>query len=133
MERFKGKTALVTGAGSGIGREIAVRLSEWGIMCVLIGRREENLNCTAEMIHRNHGECLVYACDITKEEDQDKLIEKTLSVTGSIDLVINNAGVTLGCPFENVTMEQYDEVMDINVRAPFMLCRKCLPHLKDSS
>lgn len=132
MEKFRGKTALITGAGSGIGREIAVRFSKMGIVCALVGRREDALQRTAEMIGAENGKSFVFACDITNMEEQKELVEKIISQTGSIDIVVNNAGVTLGCPFEEVTEKQYDDVMAINVKAPFMLCQNVLPYLRKS-
>ena len=100
---FQGKTALITGAGSGIGRAIALKFSGYGIRPLLVGRKKERLLETAELIQKQGGEAFVFAGDITDTEFLRACVEEAIHRTGQLDVLVNNAGMALNCPFEKVT------------------------------
>ena len=128
---LNGKRALITGAGSGIGRAMALRLAEDGMKLALVGRDARKLMETAALTGRPL-EMLVLPADLTKDraiEDIAHIIEGHFK---GLDVLINNAGMTLNCPFEETTLEAFDRIMAINVRAPFALTRRLLPFLKRS-
>lgn len=121
-----GKTALVTGAGGGIGREIAARLKAAGANVAVCGRDVEKLHKTALSI----GGALELPGDLLDVEYARSCVDRTAEAFGGLDILINNAGVALSKPFAETTLEEFQRVMDINVRAPFILTQWALPHLR---
>lgn len=130
---MKNRTVVITGAGGGIGRAVAEKLAQCGVKIVLLGGHNiANLEETEKIVAK-YTSCLVLPGDLTSPEFLDESIEKTVEVCGGIDILINNAGVAQSTPFEDVSLEEYDKIMAVNVRVPFMLMQKCLPYLKKSS
>ena len=121
-----GKTALVTGAGGGIGREIAARLKAAGANVAICGRNTEKLAAAAREI----GGALQLPGDLLDVEYVQSCVDKTVETFGGLDILVNNAGITLSKPFEETTLEEFERVMNTNVRAPFLLARRALPHLR---
>ncbi|MBR5514747.1 MAG: SDR family oxidoreductase [Clostridia bacterium] len=124
---MKNKVCIITGAGGGIGSAIAESLFEKGFRLVLMGRNEEKLKKTA-----NGRDCLILPGDICDDNYIKETVEKTIEVYGGIDIVINNAGVAQSQGFEEISMEEYDMIMNTNVRAPFLICQSVLPYLQNS-
>ena len=131
MKNLKGRTALVTGAGSGIGRAIALKLAKMGMNVALCGRREEKLWAVAEQTGRPE-DMLVIAGDLTDEAHLTGCVAITAARFGMLDVLVNNAGMALNQPFGETSTEDFDRIMSINVRTPFLLCREALPYLKKS-
>ncbi len=125
---MKEKICIITGAGGGIGSAIAEALFLCGVKLVLLGRDEEKLKKTA-----NGRECLIIPGDICDDNYIKNAIEKTVSVYGGIDFLINNAGIAQSRSFEDVSMEEYDRIMNTNARAPFLMCKTALPYLMKST
>lgn len=125
---MKNKVCILTGAGGGIGSAIAKLLFESGFKMVLLGRNEEKLKKVA-----NGRECLIVPGDICDDSYVKQTIRKTVETYGGIDILINNAGIAQSAPFEEISMEEYDTVMNTNARAPFLMCREALPYLMKSS
>lgn len=123
-----GRHALITGAGTGIGRAISVRLSDLGCHVTLVGRTKSSLDETASLCTAR-AECLT--CDLTDEQDILQLVEHIRS-SGALDILVNNAGVIQSGPMESISTEEFDTVMATNVRAPFLLMRETLPLLRAS-
>lgn len=123
-----GRRALVTGAGSGIGRAVAVRLCELGCSVALVGRTAATLNETAALCH---GRASVHCCDLTDESSILDLVHG-IADTGGLDILVNNAGIVQAGPLENISTAEFDAVMATNVRAPFILMRETLPLLRQS-
>lgn len=121
-----GKTALVTGAGGGIGREIAVRIKAAGANVAICGRNAEKLRETALAI----GGALELPGDLLDVEYAQSCVDKTAAAFGGLDILVNNAGVALSKPFEETSLEEFERVMDTNVRAPFVLSQRALPYLR---
>lgn len=124
---MKEKVCIITGAGGGIGSAIAESLFDCGFKLVLMGRNEEKLKKVA-----NGRECLIVPGDICNDEYIKETIEKTAEAYGGIDFLINNAGVAQSKGFEEITMEEYDMIMNTNARAPFLMCKTALPYLMKS-
>lgn len=122
---FVGKIVLLTGASSGIGTTTALRLAKQGAILSLTGRNVENLNAVASKIEN----CLVTPGDITKEADTDRLMEQTIKKFGKLDVLINNAGILETGSIENTSLEQYDRVMNMNIRSIYHLTMLAVPHL----
>ena len=130
MFNLSGKTALITGAGSGIGRAIALRLVQEGMSIVLVGRNEEKLSKTALLTGRPEN-MLIIPADITTHEGVD-CIHRTLEGLGCLDVLVNNAGMALNSSFEETSEADFDRIMALNVKAPFVLCQRCLKFLRKS-
>lgn len=124
---MKNKVCILTGAGGGIGSAIAEALFNKGVKLVLMGRNEEKLKKTA-----NGRECLIVPGDICNDDYIKETIEKTVEVYGGIDYLINDAGIAQSKPFEEISMEEYDAIMNTNARAPFLMCQSALPYLQKS-
>ncbi|WP_313685026.1 SDR family oxidoreductase [Pantoea sp.] len=128
MNKLTSKTALVTGGGSGIGREIAKRLANDGAQVIIIGRGETALLETAAM----HENITYLVADIVRSEDLENVVTHIDSRFGKLDILVNNAGVAPNTPFESFTMDQYDAIFDVNVRGLIDVTRLALPLLKKS-
>lgn len=121
-----GKTALVTGGGGGIGREIAAQLKAAGANVAICGRNVEKLEAAAHAI----GGALTLPGDLLDDTYVQSCVDRTVETFGGLDILINNAGVALSKPFAETTIEDFDRVMATNVRAPFILIRSALPQLR---
>jgi NAD(P)-dependent dehydrogenase (short-subunit alcohol dehydrogenase family) len=124
---FQGKVALVTGATSGIGRACAVAFSKAGAQVTITSRREQELRKTAADMRKTDVE--IIAGDVTREDDRRRIVEGTLSRFGGINILVNSAGIIGSGTLESTTLEQWDEMFDINVRSVFHLTQLALPSL----
>ena len=128
---LRDKVALITGTGGGIGRAIALRLSEAGMRLALVGRDPEKLRATAALTGRAE-DMLVLPADLTCDGAAAEVLAQTAARFGGLDALVNNAGMALSCPFEDTDIADFDRIMAINVRAPFLLCQGALPLLRRS-
>lgn len=128
-----GKTAIITGASSGIGRETAHALADDGASVVLAARREERLEELAAPLETDDGtETLVVPTDVTDEEAVEDLVERTVETFGGCDVLVNNAGLERGAAVEDLETADYRAMMDVNVDGTFFATRAALPHLRES-
>ena len=125
---MKDKVCIITGAGGGIGSAIAEALFTCGMKLVLIGRNEDKLKRVADS-----RDSLILPGDICDDNFIEEAIKKTVVTYGGIDILINNAGIAQSKPFEDISMEEYDTIMNTNARAPFLLCKTALPYLQKST
>ena len=125
--RFEGQTALVTGAGRGIGRSIARRLAEEGALVALVARTEAEVQETACQIADTGARSLALPADITKAGAAEKCVERTESELGPIDVLVNNAGVFIYRPFLSLAPEDWDRVIATNLTGAANFCRAVLP------
>ena len=133
IANLKNKTVVLTGAGGGIGRAIAEKLAGEQMKLILLGGNHiEKLNETAAIVNQQSS-CIDMPGDLTSPEFIAESIQKIENSTGGLDVLINNAGVAQNTPFENISLEEFDKIMAINVRVPFMLTQKALPMLKKSA
>lgn len=131
---MKGLTAIVTGAGGGIGREIAKSLANEGVNIVLFGGRNiEKLNQTETELKACGVKTLIVSGDLTDENFLITGVEKVVKEFGGVDILINNAGVAQNASVTETTTEEFDKIMAINIRTPYLLTQKVLPYLEKSN
>jgi NAD(P)-dependent dehydrogenase (short-subunit alcohol dehydrogenase family) len=125
--RLKNKIAIVTGAGSGIGRACAVALTHEGAQVALVGRRKERLEETAREIRDS---ALVLVADVSSQDEIAHVVEQTVAHFGGLNVLLNNAGVHHIGTAEQITEEQWDETFNVNVRGLWLLSRAVLPAMR---
>lgn len=123
------ETAVITGASSGVGKSLAIQLSEAGYKVVLAARSENKLKTIAEEIKKMGGICLVVPTDVSQSEQINNLKNRALEV-GDISVVINNAGFGKFCKIEEVTIEDWDSQLDVNLRASFLVSQAFISVMK---
>lgn len=127
--RFEKKVALITGAGTGIGRAVAQRFADEGALVIIVGRTESTLRETASA-----NENIQYiVADLEKDDDVESVMTQLKSRHGRLDILVNNAGWAPVTPISEVKMEEYDKVFSINVRALVNITIHALPLLKASN
>ncbi len=128
-----GRKAIITGASGGIGENIAKSLATEGVKLALLGRNIEKLEKLAAETEKISGEkAVIIPGDITSAEYVANTVKTADEALGGIDILINNAGIAHSTPFEQITEEQYDTIMDTNVKGPFLMCQEILPYLRKS-
>ena len=123
-----GKTAVVTGGSRGIGKMIAEGYVENGVKTYITARKAEACLRTAEELSKK-GECIAFPADLSSKEGRESFVGQIKSREEKLDILVNNAGAAWGAAFEEYPDEGYDKVMNINVRAIFMLTRDLMPLL----
>uniref|UniRef100_A0A1A9WRZ9 Ketoreductase domain-containing protein n=1 Tax=Glossina brevipalpis TaxID=37001 RepID=A0A1A9WRZ9_9MUSC len=126
---FIGKVVLITGASSGIGAAVAEEFASYGAKLILIGRNTDRLNKTAENC-LNSSDHLIIQADVTNEEEVKQMFKTVLSKFHKLDILINNAGIIEIGSIENTSLEQYDRVMNTNMRSMYHLTMLAVPELK---
>jgi 3-oxoacyl-[acyl-carrier protein] reductase len=127
---LKGKIAIVTGAGRGIGRAIALELGRAGCSVVISSRSQEELQETARDIEHEGGQALPLALDLSRDQDIEALFSQTEESFSTVDILINNAGVLFPNSLEGTTIEEFDRTFAINVRSVFLISKKALAIMK---
>ena len=115
--QLKGKTAIVTGASSGIGRSIARHLGQEGVIVYLVGRSDERLNAVRQEVEDAGGNAVTFPADIRDLAQIDHVVERAISETGRLDIMVNNAGLGLGTTIADTDPENWREMFDVNVIA----------------
>jgi 3-oxoacyl-[acyl-carrier protein] reductase len=118
------KVALVTGAGRGIGKAIAVSLAKSGCRLILAARTREQLDDVAKTIGNA---AVVIQTDLTRDDELDRLVEQSSKTWGSVDILINNAGWGKRAPVIRANVEDWDQTLRLNLRAPMILAQKLVP------
>jgi len=131
-KRLASKVAIVTGASRGIGRAVSITLAQDGATVVLAARSVEKLNETAQQIIKAGGKAQIVVTELTEEESIKNLVKVTGEKFSRLDILVNNAGVTHSAELEQTTTQDWERCMQVNARAPFILCREALPLLKKS-
>jgi len=130
MGRLEGKIAIITGGGKGIGKGIAQAFSKEGARLVIASRNLKNLERTAEEIRAMGGTALVVPVDVTDEAQVMALFERTLQAFERLDILVNNAGVFDGGPLEEMSLETWQKVINVNLTGPFICSREALKIMK---
>ena len=130
---LKGKVALITGASSGIGRDIAIGLAKEGCKLVIVGTSENRLKEVENEIKKNRSQVLLLIADLNRKESIDLIIKETLKVFKKINIIINNAGVLFDSDFLDITEEQWDITLNVNLKAAFLLSQKVLSIMKEQN
>jgi 2-deoxy-D-gluconate 3-dehydrogenase len=123
MFSLKGKSGIVTGAGSGIGKAIAKGVVQAGAEIVISGRNEERLEKVADELRAFGGPVVPIQLDISKMGEIKNLVDRALKKFGKIDFLFNNAGIIRRAPSEDFTEKDWDETADINLKGPFFLAQ----------
>jgi len=129
-ERFKKKVAIITGAGQGMGKQIAIDLAAEGAKVVISDIISERLDIVKKEINKEGGECLSILCDVSSKKQVDEMIKKTINAFNSIDILINNAGFLTTGTIEETTDELIDKTLDINVKGVLYTIRGVTPIMK---
>lgn len=132
MERLKGKVAIITGAGSGIGKVLATRLAQDGAS-VVIADLQNHDTAAAAIAKATGARTLGLKVDVASEADVARMAADTMKTLGRIDILINNAAIfsTLKLrPFEQIDAAEWRKVMEVNTLGVFLCCRACAPHMR---
>jgi len=124
---LKGKVALVTGGGSGIGTAIAERFVADGAKICITGRRKETLGKVAESLPS--GSVVICQGDVSKEEDVKRMVETTMKFGGKLDVLVNNAGINHPAPIVELDPKMWQEVIEVNLTGPYLLMKAVIPHM----
>jgi 3-oxoacyl-[acyl-carrier protein] reductase len=127
MNSLQGKVALVTGAGRGIGKAIALALAQAGCRIVLSARTATQLEAVQSEIHAGGGQALSLPSDLTRDQDIDGLFADSRRVYGDVDILVNNAGWGKKCTVVRANVDDWDQTLRVNLRAPMLLARLVLP------
>lgn len=130
MSILKGRVAVVTGASSGIGEACALEFVARGAKVVLAARRAERLAGLVERIEASGGEALAVATDVTSEEAVVNLFERAVARFGSVDVLINNAGIAENSPVEQTTLDHWNNVLTTNLTSAFLCAKHVWPIFK---
>lgn len=126
------KRAIVTGGSQGIGAAIAKTLVRSGYSVLITGRNTQRLNQRRDELSQ-FGSVYTFAGDLADPDTPRSIIHEAQSAMGGLDLLVNNAGSSFSAAFEQGSLEDWNSVMNINARAPYLLCREALPLLRESS
>lgn len=122
----------MTGAGSGIGRAIALAFAREGARVALAGRRKDKLSATADAMQAAAGTALTIECDVTRTKDTARAVAATEKAFSHLDILVNNAGMLSISTIENISEEDWDRLMATNVKGPFLMSRAVLPAMRRS-
>lgn len=130
-DTLKGRTALVTGAGSGIGRSTAKLLAYAGARVALLGRSVEPLQKTCSELDPSHGEHLVLSADVSDEVAMSAALEKVALAFGGLDILVVNAGINgVWAPLDKLAADEWDKTIAVNLRGTFLTVKSSLPLLR---
>lgn len=132
MEReFEGKVALVTGAGRGMGRAIALKLARGGAVVIVNDVRSEDARKVVREIEAEGGRALAFVADVADYQAVKAMVDAAVNEFGTVDILVNNAGVLRATqPLENISEEEWDLMMDVNVKGVFNCTKAVLPVMK---
>ena len=124
------KVAIITGASSGIGRAAVHIFSENGFQVIAVGRNEKELGILREETQNFTGNLKIHLADIREMSQVERLINETVENFGQIDVLVNAAGIIANGTVEDTTLDEWDKMMNINLRSVFYLMKICVPHLE---
>lgn len=127
---MSGKVAIVTGASSGIGKATASLLAEKGMKVVAVGRNEKELNSLREGVKSKKGMIRVHLGDVLENSQLDRIVTETVDNFGQIDILVNSAGILRSGTIETTVLDDWDKMMNVNLRSIFYLMQKCVPFLE---
>ncbi|MGC9468302.1 MAG: SDR family NAD(P)-dependent oxidoreductase [Anaerolineae bacterium] len=133
LDRFQmdGRVAIITGGSRGLGKVMAHALAEAGSSVAVASRDLSTVQAVAEEVRTTHGpRCAGYRCDVTDPDDVASFVGQVLEDFGKIDVLINNAGINIRGPIEELSLAEFRQVQDTNVTGAWLLCRAVAPHMK---
>lgn len=129
---MQGKVVIVTGASSGIGRSAALLFANKGSTVVAVGRNEKELTLLSKKVTSKNGAIKPYLADVTEMTQLGRIASEAIHNHGQIDVLVNSAGVIKNGTLETTTLDDWDRMFHINLRAVFVLSQKCLPYLEET-
>ena len=129
--QLKGKVALITGAGSGIGEATTLLFAEEGARVAALGRSEDKLLTIVAAVRRSGGEAMPLIADVSRPEEMRRAVERAVTTYGRLDVVFANAGINgVWAPIEELEPEEWDQTLAINLKGTFLTVKYAVPHLK---
>jgi NADP-dependent 3-hydroxy acid dehydrogenase YdfG len=128
---IKGKIIVITGASSGLGEAAARHLSQQGATVVLGARRVDRIKALADEINKSEGKALAIATDVTKVNQVKALVDTAFKTFGRIDVIINNAGLMPQSPLDRYKIDEWDQMIDVNIKGVLYGIAAALPYMKD--
>ena len=131
MQRLSGKTALVTGAGSGIGKATALLLAREGANVAVLSRTTEEIDAVAAEIEQAGGKAISIPADVSDNADMKSVVAKVVERFGALDIVVANAGINgVWAPIEDITPEEWDQTISVNLRGTYLTIHHAVPKLE---
>ncbi len=130
MTRLAGKSALITGGGTGIGQAIALAFAREGAQVAIAGRRKNKLAETLHLLQQAGCSALALECDVTNASDTARAVKSAEVAFGKVDVLVNNAGALSVSNVESIAEDDWDRVMATNVKGPFLMSRAVLPAMR---
>ncbi|MEM2104146.1 MAG: glucose 1-dehydrogenase [Candidatus Bathyarchaeia archaeon] len=130
MAKLKGKVAIITGAGSGIGRATAVLFAKEGAKVAVVDCNKDSGEETVKIIRQSGGEAVFIYADVSKASDVQKMVETVVGKYGAIDILFNNAGINLALPITELPEETWDEIINTNLKGVFLCSKNVIPIMK---
>ena len=125
--KLQGKVALITGGGTGIGTAIVERFVKEGAKVCIAGRRKEMLDKVAKSFPQ--GSITTCPGDVSKDEDVARMVETTVKFGGKLDILVNNAAISSQAPVTDLSREEWQKVLEVNLTGPFLLMKASIPHM----
>jgi NAD(P)-dependent dehydrogenase (short-subunit alcohol dehydrogenase family) len=129
-KKLEGKTAVITGAGRGLGKAMALALGSAGASVALVSRSVKQLEEVAKEVEKAGGKAAVFPADVTDEGQVRKLEHNVMETFGKVHILINNAGTNIRKPLVDFTLQEWRQVLDTNLTSVFLMCRSFAPHIK---
>src|ERR1700680_346819 len=125
-----GRVAVITGASRGLGKAMALALASAGARIALVSRNQEKLNAVASEVRNLDKEAEVFCADVGDETQVLRLEREVIAWFGRVDILINNAGIVLRKPIVDVTLAEWNSVLQTNLTSAFLMCRSFVPHMQ---
>ncbi|MCA9005560.1 MAG: SDR family oxidoreductase [Planctomycetaceae bacterium] len=128
-----GRVAIITGGSKGLGSAMAEGLASAGADLLLTSRNQDEVEATAAQIQSDYGNKVIgMAADVTDPEQVAAMTKRAISEFGKIDILINNAGINIRGPIDEITLEEFQDVQNVNVTGPWLCVRSVVPHMKQA-
>ena len=130
---LSGKTAIVTGGSKGLGLAMAAALASAGANIMLVNRKEdEGLQAAAELAQAFPVQVISFAADVTNQAHTEAMAQKAIDTFGHIDILINSAGINIRGAIDELSLEDFNQVMNVNVTGTWLCCKAVIPHMKNA-
>ncbi|KGX83817.1 SDR family oxidoreductase [Pontibacillus marinus] len=129
---IKNQTAIITGASRGIGKEMARQFAEKGVNLSILGSSDDIHQTKKELENEGYTNIESFQADVTKEDELDHVVEATKNAYGTVDILVNNAGIGMFKPVEEVTVEEWRKVYEVNVQGVFLCSKAVIPTMKQN-